>query len=89
MLCGYFVSSSTGNLHRVEGKMDSLKCQEILGENVMPSVRKPKLGCHWTFQQDNDPKHTSNSTKIWFTEEVLEDSTVAITVTPYTISGGF
>ena len=29
-------------------------------------VRKLKVGCHWTFQQDNDPKHTSKSTKAWF-----------------------
>ena len=50
--------------------MDSIKYQEILGENVMPSVRKLKVGRHWTFQQDNflilDPKHTSKSTKAWF-----------------------
>jgi len=39
--------------------------QEILGENITPSVRKLKLGRHWTFKQDNDPKHTSNSTKAW------------------------
>ena len=66
MLWGCFASSGTGNLQRVEGKMDSIKYQEILGENVTPSVRKLKLGCHWTFQQDNDPKHTSKSTKAWF-----------------------
>jgi len=60
-----FASSGTGNLQRVEGKMDSLKYQEIQGENVMQSVRKLKLGRNWTFQQDNDPKHTSNSTKAW------------------------
>ena len=66
MLWGCFASSGTGNLQRVEGKMDSIKYQEILGENVMPSVRKLKLGCYWTFQQDNDPKHTSKSTEAWF-----------------------
>jgi len=31
----------------------------------MPSMRKLKLGRHWTFRQDNDPKHTSNCTKTW------------------------
>jgi len=34
-------------------------------KDLMPSVRKLKLGCHWTFQQGNDPKHTSNSTMAW------------------------
>jgi len=34
----------------VEDKMDSLKYQEILGGNVMLSVRKLKLGSHWTLQ---------------------------------------
>ncbi len=63
MLWGCFASSGTGNLRCVEGKMDSIKHQEILGENVMESVRKLKFGRHWTFQQDNDPKHTSKSTK--------------------------
>jgi len=55
----------TGKLQHVEGKIDPLKYQEILGENVMSSVRKLKLGRHWTFQQDNNPKHTSNSSKTW------------------------
>ena len=34
MLWGCFASSGTGNLQHVEGKMDSLKYQEIIGENV-------------------------------------------------------
>jgi len=63
MLWGSFESSGTGNRQYVEGKMDSMKYQEILGENVMTSVRKLKLGLHLTFLQNNDPKHTSNSTK--------------------------
>jgi len=39
-----FASYGIGNLLHVEGKMDSLKYQEVLGENVMPSMRKLKLG---------------------------------------------
>ena len=46
--------------------MDSIKCQEILGKTVMPLGKKLKLGHDWTFQQDNDPKNTSKSTKAWF-----------------------
>lgn len=32
----------------------------------MPSVRKLKLEHNWTFQQDNDHKHTTKSIKVWF-----------------------
>lgn len=75
MLWGCFASTGTGNLQRINGIMDSTKYQEILEKNVMPSVKKLKLGRHWTFQQDNDPKHTSKSTKAWFQKkgwQVLE-----------------
>ncbi|XP_061074143.1 extracellular calcium-sensing receptor-like [Conger conger] len=37
MLWGCFAASGTGNLQRVEGTMDSVKYQEILGKNLMPS----------------------------------------------------
>lgn len=66
MLWACFASSGTSrNLQCVEGKMDSLEYLEILGENVMLSVRKLKLEQHWTFQQDSDPKHTSDFDKAW------------------------
>ncbi|KAI4901651.1 hypothetical protein NFI96_012829 [Prochilodus magdalenae] len=45
--------------------MNSLQYQEILEENVMESVTNLRLGRRWTFQQDNDPKHTSKSTRAW------------------------
>ncbi|KAI8522083.1 hypothetical protein Bbelb_018370 [Branchiostoma belcheri] len=45
--------------------MDSTKYQDILAKNVSKSVKQLKLGRRWTFQQDNDPKHTSKSTKAW------------------------
>lgn len=65
MLWGCFAPSGTGNLHRVEGIMDSDRYQDILAKNVSQSVKRLKLGKNWTFQQDNDPKHTSRSTKAW------------------------
>ncbi len=63
MLWGCFASSGTGNLQRVKGKIDSIKYQEILEGT---SVRKLRLGRHWTFQQDSDLKHMSMSTKTCF-----------------------
>uniref|UniRef100_A0AAR2LBS8 Tc1-like transposase DDE domain-containing protein n=1 Tax=Pygocentrus nattereri TaxID=42514 RepID=A0AAR2LBS8_PYGNA len=50
--------------------MNSLQYQEILEENVMESVTNLRLGRHWTFQQDNDPKHTSKSTRAWLKMKV-------------------
>uniref|UniRef100_A0A8C5MM85 Transposase n=1 Tax=Leptobrachium leishanense TaxID=445787 RepID=A0A8C5MM85_9ANUR len=55
----------TGKLQRVQGTMNSLQYQEILDDNVMQSVTNLRLGRRWTFQQDNDPKHTSKSTRAW------------------------
>uniref|UniRef100_A0AAQ5XZS9 Tc1-like transposase DDE domain-containing protein n=1 Tax=Amphiprion ocellaris TaxID=80972 RepID=A0AAQ5XZS9_AMPOC len=66
MFWGCFAASSTGCLDGVQGIMKSGDYQNILGRNVGPSVRKLGL-CQrsWVFQQDIDPKHTSNSTKKW------------------------
>lgn len=63
MMWGCFSSSGTGSLHKIVGKMDSAMYQDILDKNIMPSVRKLKLGRTWYLQQDNDPKHTSKSTQ--------------------------
>uniref|UniRef100_A0A8C5M7V7 Transposase n=1 Tax=Leptobrachium leishanense TaxID=445787 RepID=A0A8C5M7V7_9ANUR len=65
MLWGCFASAGTGKLQRVQGTMNSLQYQEILDDNVMQSVTNLRLGKRWTFQQDNDPKHTSKSTRAW------------------------
>ena len=65
LLWGCFASSCTGKLFNIEGIMNSQVYQEILAENVGPSVRQLGLKRSWVFQQDNDPKHTSVSTKSW------------------------
>ena len=62
MMSVCFASNGTGNLHRVEGIMDSSKYPDILAKNITKFVKKLKLGRHWTF---DDPKHISKSTKAW------------------------
>lgn len=57
MLWGCVASAGTGNLVKVEGRMDSTQYQQILENNVQESVTKLRRG--WIFQQDNDPKHCS------------------------------
>ena len=45
--CFSFISG-TGQLHVIEGKMNSSMCQEILQKNMLPSVKLLKLprnGC--------------------------------------------
>ena len=55
----------TGALVRTEGKMDGAKYRKIPKENLLPSARKLKLGRKFTFQHDDDPKHTSKATLEW------------------------
>src|SRR4029434_11134082 len=63
MLWGCFSSKGPGHLVRIHGIMDSIKYQQILNENPTAPSSKLKMGCGWTFQQVNDPKHTSKSTQ--------------------------
>ena len=62
MLWGCFSSAGTGALVRIKGKMDEVKYRKIPKENLLPSARKLKLGRKFTFQHDNDPKHTVKAT---------------------------
>ena len=46
--------------------------QEILGDNLLPSVRALKMGRGWVFQHDNDPKHTAKATKEWLKKKHIK-----------------
>uniref|UniRef100_A0AAZ3NT21 Tc1-like transposase DDE domain-containing protein n=2 Tax=Oncorhynchus tshawytscha TaxID=74940 RepID=A0AAZ3NT21_ONCTS len=71
MLWGCFSSAGTVKLVRIEGMMDVSKYREILEGNLFRSSRDLKLGRRFTFQQDNDPKHTAKATLEWFKGENL------------------
>ncbi len=60
---GCFSAKGTGQLQRIEGRMDEAMYREILANNMLPSVRALKMGRGWVFQHDNDPKHTARATK--------------------------
>ena len=59
MLWGCFTASGLEALVKINGIMNSTKYQDILATKLFASARKLRLGRSWTFQQDNDPKHTS------------------------------
>ncbi len=65
MLWGCFSAAGTGRLVTIEGKMNAAKYRDILDENLLQSAQDFRLGRRFTFQQDNDPKHTAKITKEW------------------------
>ena len=71
MLWGCFSSAGTGKLVRIEGMMDGAKYREIIEGNLFQSSRDLKLRRRFTFQQDNDPKHTAKAILEWFKRKHL------------------
>uniref|UniRef100_A0A1I7XEV3 DDE_3 domain-containing protein n=1 Tax=Heterorhabditis bacteriophora TaxID=37862 RepID=A0A1I7XEV3_HETBA len=65
MVWAAFNRNGPGPLHIAEGIMDSTSYVRILEDNLLPYARSQRLGRNWIFQQDNDPKHSSNATKRW------------------------
>ena len=57
---GCMSAAGVGELHFIEGNMNSNMYCEILQQDLIPSLMK--LGCREMFQRDNDPKHTSKTT---------------------------
>ena len=51
--------------------MNRAKYREILDENLHQSTPDLRLGLRFTFQQDNDPKHTAKPRQEWLRDESL------------------
>ena len=45
---------------------------EILGDNLLPSVRALKMGRGWVFKDHNDPKHMAKATKEWLKKKHIK-----------------
>jgi hypothetical protein len=61
MLWGCFSEAGTGRLVRIKAKMIRAKYREILDENLLQSAQDLRQGRRFTFQQDNDSKHTAKT----------------------------
>jgi len=63
MVWGGFAAHGVGNLYRINGILEQNQYHDIIRNQLIPSARKLFNLRNWTFQEDNDPKHTANSTK--------------------------
>ncbi len=60
LMWGCMSAAGVGELHFIDGIMNSQMYCSILKEKMLPSLRA--LGLRALFQHDNDPKHTSKAT---------------------------
>ena len=51
--------------------MNGAKYRKILVENLLQSTQDLRLGQRFTFQQDNDHKHTAKTTQEWLRDKSL------------------
>jgi hypothetical protein len=72
---GCFSTTGTGRLVRIEANMNGAEYREFFDENLLKSAQDLRLGRRFTFQQDNDPKHTAKTT-----QECLRDKFLKIAV---------
>ena len=70
MLWGCFLAAGTGRLVRIEGKINSAST-ESLDKNPERSGAGFRLWGRFTFQQDNNPKHTAKTTQEWLRDKSL------------------
>ena len=69
MLRGCFSAAGTGRLVGIKGKMNGAKYRKMLDENLLWSPQDLRLG--FTFQQDNNPKHTAKTMQEWLRDMSL------------------
>ena len=67
MLWGCFSANGPGNT--VNSTMKKEQYIKILNNNIRQSAEKLGLGRQWTFQHENNPKHTAKVVKKWLADK--------------------
>ena len=65
MVWGSFSWNGVGPLHWIKETMTQHVYIELLQDVILPYCEE-NMPLKWTFQQDNDPRHTSKRAKQWF-----------------------
>ena len=74
MVWGCMGWNGVGHLAEVEGRMNADQYMSILEDHMLPSLEESGISEEEvTFQQDNDPKHTSKKAKKW-----MEDRNITL-----------
>uniref|UniRef100_A0AAZ3SQ30 Tc1-like transposase DDE domain-containing protein n=1 Tax=Oncorhynchus tshawytscha TaxID=74940 RepID=A0AAZ3SQ30_ONCTS len=63
--------SAACTLVRIEVNMNGARYREILDENLLQSAQDLRLGQRFTYQQENNPKHTAKTTQEWLQDKSL------------------
>ncbi|GFU02036.1 transposable element Tcb2 transposase [Trichonephila clavipes] len=70
MVWGCMAATGVGNLVIIDGIMNQYSYLNILKNNLSPSASKLGFDGSFTFQQDNDPKHTARVVWEWLLYKV-------------------
>ena len=69
MLGGCVSYKDTGNLDKIDGKVNVACYQKDTGGKLDSSAQMLLMGRTWTFQHDDDPKHKAKSTCHWLQQK--------------------
>uniref|UniRef100_A0A3B4UQ54 Tc1-like transposase DDE domain-containing protein n=1 Tax=Seriola dumerili TaxID=41447 RepID=A0A3B4UQ54_SERDU len=69
MLWGCFSANAPGSLITVNSTMKKEQYIKMLNNNIRQSAEKLGFGHQWTFQHNNDPKHTAKVVKKWLADK--------------------
>ena len=70
MVWGCFSWQGVGPIYQIDGIMDRFVYKNLLKTTMLPYAEE-NMPLLWTFQQDNDPKHSSKLVKEWFRDQKI------------------